>query len=98
MHCCTRLAPITPTSLSPATTFACATALSRPSLTNLKGDPSINLLLRNRMGNNKDRYAQRMPATPPVGKVERPPSGHQSPCRRTRIPKVLGGLRRDFEY
>jgi hypothetical protein len=40
MLCCTRFAPITPTSLSPAAAFACATALWRPSLTNVKGDPS----------------------------------------------------------
>src|SRR3982751_508877 len=39
MHCCTRFAPITPTSLSPAAAFACATALSRPSVTNVKDDP-----------------------------------------------------------
>src|SRR3954464_8523901 len=38
MHCCTKFAPITPTSLSPAAAFACATALSRPSVTNVKGD------------------------------------------------------------
>src|SRR5215204_554161 len=40
MHCCTRLAPITPTSFSPATAFACSMALSRPSVTNVNGDPS----------------------------------------------------------
>src|SRR5919107_3555074 len=40
IHCCTRLAPITPTSLSPATAFACSMALSRPSVTNVNGDPS----------------------------------------------------------
>src|SRR3712207_3172353 len=40
MHRCTRLAPTTPTSLSPATAFACSTALSRPSVTNVNGDSS----------------------------------------------------------
>ena len=40
MHCCMRLAPTTPTSLSPATAFACSMALSRPSVTNVNGDPS----------------------------------------------------------
>src|SRR5436190_19454970 len=53
----------------------------------------VNPLVRNRMGKNKDRYAQRMSATPPIGEVECPPSAHQSPCRGTRLPEVLGGLR-----
>src|SRR5881628_3513566 len=57
----------------------------------------VNPLLRNRMGKNKDRYAQRMSATPPMGEVECPPSRHQSSCCCARLPKVLGGLRRDLE-
>src|SRR5215211_5560998 len=40
MYCCTRLAPTTPTSLSPAIAFACARALWRPSVTNVNGDLS----------------------------------------------------------
>src|SRR3712207_3951228 len=40
MHCCTMLAPTTPTSLSPATALACSRALSRPPVTNVNGDPS----------------------------------------------------------
>src|SRR5687768_5537708 len=56
----------------------------------------VNPVLRNRMGKNKNRYAQRMSTTPPTGEVECPPSRHQSPCRCTRLPKVLGGLRRDL--
>src|SRR5215217_6354653 len=39
MHCCTMLAAPTPTSLSPATAFACSRALSTPSVTNVNGDP-----------------------------------------------------------
>src|SRR3954462_7611625 len=58
----------------------------------------VNPLLRNRMGKNKDWYPQRMSATPPIGEVECPPSRHQSPCRCTRLSKVLGGLRRDLEH
>src|SRR4051794_3928661 len=34
----------------------------------------VNPLLRNRMGKNKDRYPQRMSATPSVGEVEGSPS------------------------
>jgi hypothetical protein len=34
------LAAPTATSLSPATAFACSTALSTPSVTNVNGDPS----------------------------------------------------------
>src|SRR5215212_2428565 len=40
MHCCTMLAAPTPTSLSPATAWACSRALSRPSVTKVNGDPS----------------------------------------------------------
>src|SRR3954453_962997 len=58
----------------------------------------INPLLRNRMSKNKDRHAQRMSTTPSMGEVECPPSCHQGPCRCARLPKVLGGLRRDPEY
>src|SRR4051795_5735786 len=57
----------------------------------------VNPLLRNRMGKNKYRYSQRMSAAPPMGEVECSPSRHQSPCRCTCLPKVLGGLRRDLE-
>src|SRR5919206_150699 len=63
-----------------------------------KRGPFVNPLWRNRMGKNKDRYAQRMSATPPIGEVECPPSRHQSPGRCTRFPKILGGLRRDLEH
>src|SRR4051794_29986412 len=49
------------------------------------------------MSKNKYRYSQRMSAAPPMGEVECPPSRHQSPCRCTCLPKVLGGLRRDLE-
>jgi hypothetical protein len=41
MHCCAMLALDTATSLSPAAFFACATALSTPSVTKTKGDPSL---------------------------------------------------------
>src|SRR6185436_13149992 len=58
----------------------------------------VNPLLRNRMAKNKDRHAQRMSTTPSMGEVECPPSRDQGPCRCTRLPKVLGGLRRDLEY
>src|SRR4051794_26657891 len=39
-----------------------------------------------------------MSAAPPTGEVECSPSRHQSPCPGTRLPKVLGGPRRDLEY
>src|SRR5438270_3977687 len=63
-----------------------------------KGRSFVNPLLRNRMGKNKDRYPQRMSATPPVGEVECSPSRHQSSCCCARLPKVLGGLGRDLEH
>src|SRR3954447_5554145 len=58
----------------------------------------INPLLRNRMSKNKDRHAQRMSTTPSMGEVECPSSCHQGPCRCTRLPKLLGGLRRHPEH
>src|SRR3954453_22997134 len=63
-----------------------------------KRRPFINPLLWNRISKNKDRYAQRMSTAPSFGEVECPPSCHQGPCRCARLPKVLGGLRRDPEY
>ena len=57
-----------------------------------------NPLLWNRMSKNKDRHSQRMCASPPIGEVECPPSRHQSPCRCTRLPKVISGLWRDLEH
>src|SRR3954451_3938167 len=58
----------------------------------------INPLLRHGMSKNKDRYAQRMSTAPSFGEVECPPSCHQGPCRCARLPKVVGGLRRDPEH
>src|SRR4051795_11959451 len=54
----------------------------------------VKPLLRNRMGKNKYRHSQGMSAAPAMGEVECPPSRHQSPCRCTCLPKVLGSLRR----
>src|SRR3712207_6184324 len=50
------------------------------------------------MGKNKDRHAQGMSTTPPMGEVERPPSRHQRPCRSARLAEELGAGRRDPEH
>src|SRR3954469_2213818 len=45
----------------------------------------VDPLLWDRAAENKDRYVQRVFATPSVGEVERPSTKHQRPCRFARL-------------
>src|SRR5215207_10630192 len=56
----------------------------------------VNPFLRERMGNDKDRYVHGVPATPRICYVERPPSRHQR-SYRLHLLKDLGAGRRDLE-
>ena len=97
MHCCAMLAALTATSLSPATTFACLTTLSTPSVTNVNGDPSYchscrPVWVTTKVGTPKGGLI------PPVGGVERPPARHKRPYLAVRLLKEIGALRRDSEH
>src|SRR5215211_2792603 len=63
-----------------------------------EGRSLVNPFLRDGMGDDEGRYAQGGAATPPVGDVERPPSGYKRPHLGVCLPKELGALRRDLEH
>src|SRR3712207_967827 len=57
----------------------------------------VDPFLRDRVGDDEGRYAQRRGPTPPVGDVESSPSRHKRPHLTVRLPEELGALRRDPE-